>query len=43
VCADETAAAIPQAEKVTICDAGHMVFMEQPQAFHDAVASFLEA
>jgi proline iminopeptidase len=42
VCAEETAAAIPHAEKVTIGDAGHMVFMEQPQAFHDAVATFLE-
>jgi len=42
VCADETAAAIPQAKRVIVGDAGHMVFMEQPQAFHDAVADFLE-
>jgi len=43
VCADEIASAIPQAKKVIVGDAGHMVFMEQPQAFHDAVAEFLES
>jgi len=35
------AAAIPGARKVIVGDAGHMVFMEQPQVFHDEVADFL--
>ena len=43
VCADEIADAIPNAQKVIVGDAGHMIFMEQPQAFHDAVADFLES
>lgn len=43
VCADEIGAAIPGAQTVIVGDAGHMVFMEQPQAFHDAVADFLDA
>jgi len=27
---------------VIVGDSGHMVFVEQPQAFHDEVADFLE-
>lgn len=42
VCADQMAAAIPGSRKVIVGDAGHMVFMEQPRAFHDEVADFLE-
>ncbi|HKW69512.1 MAG TPA: alpha/beta hydrolase [Candidatus Dormibacteraeota bacterium] len=42
VCAEEISAAIPGARKVIVGDAGHMVFMEQPQAFHDEVVDFLE-
>ncbi|MGH7765209.1 MAG: alpha/beta fold hydrolase [Candidatus Dormibacteraceae bacterium] len=43
VCADEIAAGIPGARKVIVGDSGHMVFVEQPQAFHDEVGDFLEA
>jgi proline-specific peptidase len=42
-CADEICASIPGASRVIVGDAGHMVFMEQPQAFHDAVSDFLSA
>lgn len=42
LCADEIAAGIPGAQKVIVGDAGHMVFVEQPQAFHDEVGDFLE-
>jgi pimeloyl-ACP methyl ester carboxylesterase len=42
ICADEIAAAIPGARKVIVGDAGHMLFVEQPQAFHDEVLEFLE-
>lgn len=42
-CAEEISAAIPGARQVIVGDAGHMVFMEQPQAFHDEVADFLES
>jgi pimeloyl-ACP methyl ester carboxylesterase len=42
VCADEISAGIPGARKVIVGDAGHMLFVEQPQAFHDAVVDFLE-
>ena len=43
VCAHEISAAIPGAREAIVGDAGHMVFVEQPQAFHDEVADFLEA
>jgi pimeloyl-ACP methyl ester carboxylesterase len=42
VCASEISAAIPDARQVIVGDSGHMVFVEQPQAFHDEVADFLE-
>ncbi len=42
VCAAEISAAIPGAHEVIVGDSGHMVFVEQPQAFHDEVADFLE-
>jgi proline iminopeptidase len=41
VCAAEISAAIPGAREVIVGDAGHMVFVEQAQAFHDEVADFL--
>lgn len=41
VCADEICPAIRDVRKVIVGDAGHMVFVEQPQAFHDEVADFL--
>jgi proline-specific peptidase len=43
VCAAELSAAIPGAREVIVGDAGHMVVIEQPQAFHDEVADFLES
>ena len=43
VCAAEISAGIPGAREVIVGDAGHMVFIEQPQAFHDEVANFLES
>lgn len=43
LCAEEIAAAVPGARLVVVGDAGHYVFVEQPRAFHDEVASFLEA
>jgi pimeloyl-ACP methyl ester carboxylesterase len=43
VCAEEICAGIRGARMVVIGDAGHMVFVEQPQAFHDQVADFLES
>jgi pimeloyl-ACP methyl ester carboxylesterase len=42
VCAAEISAAIPGAREVIVGDSGHMIFVEQPQAFHDEVADFLE-
>jgi proline-specific peptidase len=42
VCAAEMSAAIPGAREVIVGDAGHMIFVEQAQAFHDEVADFLE-
>jgi pimeloyl-ACP methyl ester carboxylesterase len=42
VCAAEISSAIPGAHEVIVGDSGHMVFIEQPQAFHDEVADFLE-
>jgi proline iminopeptidase len=41
VCAAEISAAIPGSRKVIVGDSGHMIFIEQPQAFHDEVADFL--
>ncbi|MEO8744720.1 MAG: alpha/beta hydrolase [Candidatus Dormiibacterota bacterium] len=41
-CASEISAAIPGAREVIVGDSGHMVFIEQPQAFHDDVGDFLE-
>jgi proline-specific peptidase len=41
-CAREISAGIPGAKLSIVSDAGHMVFVEQPQAFHDEVADFLE-
>jgi len=43
VCAAEISAAVPNAREVIVGDAGHMTFIEQPQAFHDEVAGFLES
>ncbi len=42
LCAEEVCAGIPAARQVVIGDAGHQVFVEQPQAFHDVVAEFLQ-
>ena len=41
ICAEEICAGIPGARMVIVGDSGHMVFVEQPQAFHDEVADFL--
>ena len=41
VCAEEICAGILDARRVVVGDAGHMVFVEQPQTFHDEVADFL--
>jgi proline iminopeptidase len=41
VCADEICPAISDARKVIVGDSGHMIFVEQPRAFHDEVADFL--
>ena len=41
VCADELCAGVKGARLVVVGDAGHMTFVEQPQAFHDEVADFL--
>lgn len=41
LCAAEITGAIPGAREVIVGDAGHMVFVEQPRAFHDEVADFL--
>ncbi len=43
LCTDEICEHITGAKKVIVGDAGHMVFIEQPQAFHDEVADFLES
>jgi pimeloyl-ACP methyl ester carboxylesterase len=42
VSAAEISSTIPGAREVIVGDSGHMVFVEQPQAFHDEVADFLE-
>jgi len=41
LCAAEITSAIPGARQVIVGDSGHMVFIEQPQVFHDEVADFL--
>jgi proline iminopeptidase len=41
VCAQEICSGIRGARSVVVGDAGHMLFVEQPQAFHDEVADFL--
>jgi proline iminopeptidase len=43
VCANEIAAGIPGSKKVIVGDAGHFVFVEQPEAFHFEVADFLDS
>jgi len=43
MCADEIAAGVAGAHKVIVGDAGHMLFVEQPEEFHREVADFLEA
>jgi len=43
VCADEIAAGIADSKKVIVGDAGHMLFVEQPEAFHSEVADFLDS
>ena len=41
VCTDDLCAGIASAKRVIVGDSGHMIFVEQPQAFHDEVADFL--
>jgi pimeloyl-ACP methyl ester carboxylesterase len=41
VCSDEIAAGIEGSRKVILGDAGHMLFVEQPVAFHSEVSDFL--
>jgi proline-specific peptidase len=41
VCADEIAAGIPGAEKIVLPGVGHFIFVEAPDAFREAVLSFL--
>lgn len=41
ICAEEICAGISGARMVIVGDAGHQLFVEQPQAFHDEVADFL--
>jgi len=41
VCAQEICSGIRGARSVVVGDAGHMLFVEQPQTFHDEVADFL--
>jgi proline iminopeptidase len=43
VCSDDICTGIKSARKVIVGDSGHMVFVEQPQAFHDEVAEFLSS
>lgn len=41
ICAEEICAGIKGSRMVIVGDAGHMLFVEQPHAFHDEVAGFL--
>lgn len=43
ICAEEICSGIPGAHMVIAGDAGHMLFVEQPQAFHDEVSDFLSS
>jgi proline-specific peptidase len=43
VCANEIAAAIGGSRQVTLGDAGHMIFVEQPEAFRAEVGDFLSS
>ena len=43
VCADELEAGIAGVEKVILPNAGHFIFVEAPDAFREAVLSFLGA
>lgn len=43
VCAEEICTGVNGSRLVIVGDAGHQLFVEQPQAFHDEVADFLEA
>lgn len=43
ICAEEICSRIPGARMVIVGDAGQHLFVEQPQAFHDEVAMFLES
>ena len=43
VCADEICGGVSGARLVVVGDGGHMLFVEQPQAFHDEVDDFLSA
>ena len=43
ICAAEISARMPGSRQVIVGDAGHMTFVEQPQAFHDEVADFLDS
>ncbi len=42
ICAEEICAGVSGSRMVVVGDAGHMLFVEQPQAFYDEVADFLE-
>jgi proline iminopeptidase len=39
---DSLAAALPNAQRVVIDEAGHLPWFEQPQAFRHAIVSFLK-
>lgn len=43
ICSEEICAGIPGARMVIVGDAGHMLFVEQPQTFHDEVSDFLNS
>jgi len=43
LCADEIAAGIEGSKMVIVGDAGHMIFVEQPEAFHSEVVDFLDS
>ncbi len=41
ICAEEICGGVKGARMLIVGDAGHMLFVEQPQVFHDEVADFL--
>jgi pimeloyl-ACP methyl ester carboxylesterase len=43
LCAAEITGAVRGAREVIVGDSGHMVFIEQPRAFHDEVGDFLDS